>query len=171
MISILAIDPGSRRLGWANIRDSGEPEVHHCGAVEVDGIDGAAAQVEHLLAGLEVHRVVVEIPGGWMRGAKAKRSIAAVATLYQVIGAVRGLAVARSLPVLAIPDDAVKLGIGGHRSAAKQDVHRVLRMMGIRVPQVGRQTCAECRSAGEPDDHSPDASDAVALGLYAARTA
>ena len=75
---------------------------------------------------------------------------------------------ATALPVMQVPDTDVKQWLAGHRSARKHEVHGVVLLSGAVVPQLRRETCADCRNADGDAKHSPDAADAAALALYAA---
>lgn len=170
-MTILAIDPGTRRFGWALVNR--RPETLECGALEVTGVAGMAREVDALLvlarraAGRQVDEVVVEQPGFWLRGARNK-NMAGVAGIEQAVGAAVAVAAVRGLPVLVVADDRVKYYWTGRGQSAKHHVHAVLLLSGNTIPQLKNQTCADCRGAGGRDDHSPDAADAASIVLAAA---
>lgn len=157
---ILAIDPGSRRLGWAVASDQA---IVACGAVDVEGrtLAEIGAAVRELAATWEADRACVEVPDGSMVGV---RSLVATARLHMVVGAV---AVGAGVPCDLVLAGDVKMALAGRRTAKKHEVHAVLILAGVEIPPLKRQTCPDCRAAGGRHDHSPDAADAAGLAWYA----
>lgn len=177
---VLAIDPGTNLCGYALVARSDGPRrieaLEAAGALEMHGLRlGAICEkVDHLAGELGATQIVVERPGSWMNIARAKgvnRNLESLTKLYELIGALLGSMHAYGRPCRTVTDSEVKEAIAGRKSAKKPEVHRVLMAMGLALPQLKRQTCAPCRGEGLPDAHSPDAADAIAIGIYAARVA
>lgn len=163
---VTAIDPGTRRMGIADIWLDGEKRMHKAQAVNVEKMElwEQAAFVDGYLASVLPAIVAIETPGAWLGAAKANKSLAALAELYQLIGALRVVAHRRAADVRIVTDSEVKYAVCGRQAGKKHEVHRVLiGILGYEIPMLGNATCADCRSAGQLDDHSPDAADAMAI--------
>lgn len=167
-IKMLALDPGSRFTGWAQIvvREGYPHEVRGSGVMHAhqragDSLEGLVQQVRDRVDTYDV--IAIEEPGP-----HPFKNRAAATTLYQTIGAFRAVCVMRAVRHIMVPDPVVKLALAGREVAGKSEVHWALARLGYQVVQVGRQKCSPCRTAGMDDRHSPDAADAVALGHVAA---
>ncbi len=156
---LVAIDPaalGPRpgKTGWAlfdegRLLRSGSCQVNHTSeawlAVNPRGF---------------IPRIVVEEPGGWIRGF---RRGAGKAISYDSIRALeRAIGAWQSIGAETVTDEHVKEAVTGDLHASKFQVHNVLRLIGYKLADGRCPNCASCNP--EWSDHDPDAADAVALG-------
>jgi hypothetical protein len=112
------------------------------------------------LVGIANPRIIVEEPGGWIRGF---RRGGGKAISYDSIRALeRAIGAWQAIGAETVTDEHVKDAIANDRHAPKHQVHQTLRLMGYEFAP-GR--CPDCRRFNpEWNDHDPDAADAVALG-------
>jgi hypothetical protein len=161
---LVAIDPaalGPRpgKTGWAvfeNGRLKGSGSCRgNCTAEVWMAPDGPFE-----LVGIDPRRLVVEEPGGWIRGF---RRGGGKAISYDSIRALeRAIGAWQAIGAETVTDEHVKEALTGNCHAPKYQVHQNLRLMGYDLA-TGR--CPNCRSMNRmQSDHDPDAADAVALG-------
>lgn len=170
---VLALDPGSLLLGWAIL--SMDEKLLAAGTEDTKGwsLDRFTAFALSKLGDRDI--IAIEGPGLWIRQREGGSvGVRAVMMLHRIIGAVSAIpAIRLGHRVIEWTARDVKLGIAGSSTATKAEVHFILQRTGYVLPQHRAQTCADCRRA-RPDAitdaaHSPDAADAIALGLYAIR--
>lgn len=160
---LVAIDPaalGPRpgKTGWAVFDGK---ELKGSGSCKGRSTMSIWAEVSRYFIGRPTaqRRLVVEEPGGWIRGfaGKGGRHISydAIRALERAIGAWQ------EHGAETVTDEHVKEAITGDRHAKKSLVHKHLQIMGY---QIAPGTCADCRPLYYEYDHDPDAADAVALG-------
>lgn len=170
-MNVVAIDPGSKLMGWSEfqLNDKLDVTAMRCDVLDLSRIESFATIADMLnvrMAGADV--VALETPGQWLGYQKVSRSLAGVAVLYQMIGVVRLCAEREAKRVIVLTDSDVKYALTGRKNASKYEVHNWLKVFGrYEIPALRKTTCDQCRGQGVDADHSPDAADAAAIGHVA----
>lgn len=179
---ILAIDPGTQTMGSAVfVLDLSTEQA----GLRMARRDHVVKTPEAILAWFE--RSVEEaqigrdgIPHGYQRsggtgdiiaierpGVHPFKTQTSATKLFELIGFLKGIAVARGFQIRMIDDPDVKQALTGRPNGSKAEAHWTLVNMGYALPVFGsRERCDYCDSNGSSIDprHSPDAADAIGVG-------
>lgn len=168
-LKILAVDPGFASLGWAVVTFTNDGPVCEAAGVKRtkpdrtklkydDNVERARSLYDHLASVAEEHdiRIIASEAQSWTRFANADRSIATVFGLLAALG------VERTLPIIQLTPQDVKMRVCGRKTATKKDIQQSV----FRIAS-GAQQHIEGIRASTQREHAADAV-AVALAAFQA---
>ena len=141
--TVLAIDPGSRKLGWAVVRRTGQTLTRLAsGTLKPPAADDVPKRLGYLLTQLEMLFTIHTPDALAVEAAFVHENPHTALVLGQARGLPIALAAARGLPVAEYPPATVKRTVVGSGRAEKHQVQEMVRLV-LELPELPQEDEAD----------------------------